>query len=542
MASFSYNPFSDKSLGDQYYGHIQKQSYTNQIDNSIRSSAKMLSAVTEIQSREIRNTIESSTLAQVSAINQANKAVCSSIESGFSQLDFQVENLTNLIGHGFAVLIEGQKITNKYLGQIEKLLHIPDSQKQRAFHIEEGIKFLKYAFSQPPESEYYTYALDEFKKAEAIDPKDFFSLYHIGFIYLKSIKHINVQLAEEYFKKSASFYLAEAYVSGTNVSKTLLEQQDYLLEAAEAYLYASEACYIQQKYAEAIELASKAWETYPALTKAGFMKAKYLAANNQVKEAVEVLEEAIHANRFLSIEVIPDLDLVTKPEVVNLLERLKDEAIQDAKASYVECCEEMMENSVLKPDVDKIGRLISHNNFLDAKRAKDMVTAEKTAILGQDHIEYTNNFLMVIKYEKALASVDLLHQGYKAEAEAKQAEEERVKVIERKEDVLRKMQAPILNEIVEIQTKLDKKNAKIKNMLMFYGISFSVLVLWLIVIPNDFARGLMSILLFAAIISSIIVLVRKRETAIYKKSLEEKSNQIRTLEMNIEEVRREQKR
>ena len=117
---------------------------------------------------------------------------------------------------------------------------------------------------------------------------------------------------------------------------------------------------------------------------------------------------------------------------------------------------------------------------------------------------------MVIKYEKALASVDLLHQGYKAEAEAKQAEEERVKVIERKEDVLRKMQAPILNEIVEIQTKLDKKNAKIKNMLMFYGISFSVLVLWLIIIPNDFARGLMSILLFAAIISSIIVLVRKR--------------------------------
>lgn len=542
MASFSYNPFSDKSLGDQYYGHIQNQSYTNQIENSIRSSAKMLSAVTEIQSREIRNTIESSTQAQVSAINQANKAVCLSIESGFSQLDFQVENLTNLIGHGFAVLIEGQKITNKYLGQIEKLLHIPDSQKQRAFHIEEGIKFLKYAFSQPPESEYYTYALDEFKKAEAIDPKDFFSLYHIGFIYLKSIKHINVQLAEEYFKKSASFYLAEAYVSGTNVSKALLEQQDYLLEAAEAYLYASEACYIQQKYAEAIELASKTWETYPALTKAGFMKAKYLAANNQVKEAVEVLEEAIRANRFLSIEVIPDLDLVTKPEVVNLLERLKDEAIQDAKASYVECCEEMMENSVLKPDVDKIGRLISHNNFLDAKRAKDMVTAEKTAILGQDHIEYTNNFLMVIKYEKALASVDLLHQGYKAEAEAKQAEEERVKVIERKEDVLRKMQAPILNEIVEIQTKLDKKNAKIKNMLMFYGISFSVLVLWLIIIPNDFARGLMSILLFAAIISSIIVLVRKRETSVYKKALEEKSNQIRTLEMNIEEVRREQKR
>ena len=142
MASFSYNPFSDKSLGDQYYGHIQNQSYTNQIENSIRSSAKMLSAVTEIQSREIRNTIESSTQAQVSAINQANKAVCLSIESGFSQLDFQVENLTNLIGHGFAVLIEGQKITNKYLGQIEKLLHIPDSQKQRAFHIKAKFRAL----------------------------------------------------------------------------------------------------------------------------------------------------------------------------------------------------------------------------------------------------------------------------------------------------------------------------------------------------------------------------------------------------------------
>lgn len=542
MASFSYNPFSDKSLGDQYYSHIQNQSYTNQIDNSIRSSATMLSAVTEIQSREIRNTIESSSKEQVAAIKQANNAVCSSIESGFSQLDFQVSNLTNLIGHGFSVLIEGQKITNKYLGQIEKLLHIPDSQKQRVFHIEEGIKFLKYAFSQPPDSEFYTYALDEFKKAEAIDPKDFFSLYHIGFIYLKSIKHIDAKLAEEYFRKSANFYLAEAHVSGTNVSKALLEQQDYFLEAAEAFLYASEACYIQQKYKEAIELASKAWETYPELTKAGFMKAKYLAANNQVKEAVEVLEDAIRANRFLSIEVIPDLDLVTKPEVVNLLERLKDEAIQEAKASYVQCCEEMMENSVLKPDVDKIGRLISHNNYLDAKRAVEMVSAEKTAILGNDKIKYTNDLLAVVKYEKALASVDQLHLQYIAEAEAKQAEEERIKVIERKEDVLRKVQAPILNEIAEIQTKLDKKNAKIKNMLLFYGIAYAILILLSIVAPNNIVTGLIRVLSFAAVISAVIILVRKRETGVYKKAIEEKSNQIRTLEMNIEDVRREQKR
>ena len=340
MAAFSHNPYSGDSYLNEYRKYLQNQNYVNQIDKAIRETGEMNAAVVTIQSQQVQDAIQVSSQRQRDAIIQSSNAICSTLESGFSDLNYglqdvkqEINGLSNLVGHGFSLLLEGQKMTNQYLGQIQNLLRIPDSQKQRVYHIEEGMKYLQNAFRQSSNSDFYTDALDEFKKSEAIEKKDFFSLYHIGFIYLKSNKHLDPKTAEAYFRNSARYYLAEALVSGTTVSNNLLTtHKGFLLEAAEAYLFAAEACYIQEKFSEAAQLAAEAWQTLPALTKAGFMHSKYLAANNQVNEATKNLEKVIRENRYFSMEVLSDLDLISKPEIVNLLFKLRVEAVQDAKA------------------------------------------------------------------------------------------------------------------------------------------------------------------------------------------------------------------
>lgn len=389
MAAFSYNYYSGDSYMNQYRKYLQNQNYVNQIDNAIRETGKMNAAVVAIQTREVRevqNAIHSASQRHSEAIEQASDAICSTLESGFSDLNYSLEDikdgingLSNLVGHGFSLVVEGQKITHKYLGQIQNLLRIPDSQKQRVYHIDEGMKYLQNAFRQSADSEFYSDALEEFKKSEAIEKKDFFSLFHIGFIYLKSNKHLDPKTSENYFRNSARYYLAEALVSGTNVSNSLLQShKGFLLEAAEAYLFAAEACYIQEKFSEATELAAEAWKTYPDMTKAGFMQAKYLAANKQANEAATVLEKVIRINRYLSMEVLADLDLTSKPEIINLIEKLRTEAVQEAKAKYELCSKVVLPNSIATEYLSSIDKLIKQETFLEAKEATDLLLASKT--------------------------------------------------------------------------------------------------------------------------------------------------------------------
>ena len=91
----------------------------NQIDDAIRETGKMNAAIIEIQTREIQNAIQVSSEVQADAIMQASYAICSTLENGFQGLNYRLEdikhgidNLTDLVGHGFSLLIEKQKITN----------------------------------------------------------------------------------------------------------------------------------------------------------------------------------------------------------------------------------------------------------------------------------------------------------------------------------------------------------------------------------------------------------------------------------------------
>ncbi|MCK9402825.1 MAG: hypothetical protein M0Q26_05450 [Chitinophagaceae bacterium] len=556
MANFSYNWYSGESRMSQYGKYLQNQNYVNQIDNAIRQTGEMNAAVVAIQTKEVQNAIQVSSQKHREAIEHASDAICSTLESGFTDLNYNLENindgihgLSNLVGHGFSLVVEGQKITHAYLGQIQNLLRIPDSQKQRVYHIDEGMKYLQNAFRQNSESDFYTDALEEFQAALEKEKKDFFSLYHIGFIYLKSTKHLDPKNAEIFFKNSARYYLAEALVNGTNVSNNLLQfHKGFLLEAAEALLFGAEACYLQEKFSAAVELAAEAWKTFPDMTKAGLMQAKYLAANQQVAEAVKILEKAIRINRFLSMEVLPDLDLNSKPEILNLIEKLRIEAVQEAKAKYELCSKVILPNSIATSRLSLIDKLIKHETFLEAKEATDLLLVSNTwTISSGANISSQGQVLAKISSQEFTGSI----------IDFVKFERERVLALPRANNLIRieeieRQKASIQNEINGLQSQVDSQNSELGQKWKMWG---GGLLIWLaglaIAIAIGSAHGLIEVLLVllcAAIIylggavlavALVVFIVNSMSTGVAVSSLNSDiGNKNNTIEKLNKEIRK----
>jgi len=481
MAAFTYNFYSNENYISQYRSYLQSQDFVNQIDTSIRETGQMNAAIITIQSREVQNTINHSCGKITDAIHSASRAICSTLENGFTDINDnlygikdEIIGLSNLVGHGFSLVVEGQKITHNYLGKIQNLLRIPDSQKQRVYHIEEGMKYFQNAIRESPDSDFYTDALEEFKKSEDIEKKDYFSLYHIGLIHLSSTKHLEPSIAESYFRNAARYYLAEALISGTNFSNSLLNSNnEFLLEAAEAYLFAAKACYIQQKFADAASLALEAWKTFPELVKAGFEQAKYLAANGDAKLAATVLEKVIRTNRFLSREVSSDSDLISKQEIIVLLGNLKIEAVNEARNKFRVCSEIIIPNSIAKDYLKSIEKLIQLNAFLESKEAADMLVESKKWTIAQganispqgqllakiSSLDFTGSVMDFVKFESERVLflpkvINLIHI-----------------------EELEKQKQPLQSEIKNLQSQVDSNNSELSKNWKRWFIAFIMVFL-----------------------------------------------------------------
>lgn len=387
--SFSFNPYSKEDFNNQYFQNLQNQNYVSQIVNSIQDQNNFNKKLNSFQSEEIKKTINLLSEEQSDAVFIASQAICNKLENEFlslndnlEQLRFDVKELSRTIRVGSQMIVEQLKITNNLLGEIKSLLKIPDSQKQRVYHINEGLKYLYNANNQTIESDFYTDSLDEFKKAVQIESKDYFSLYYIGFIFLKSKKHFDPQEAEKYFRNSARYYLSESFYGREFANSILIPEEDYILEATFALLYAAEACYLQNKIDDAASLAKEAWTVSPSFSKAGFYQAKYLAASNKVPEAVSILEQVIKVDHQIYISVFSDLDLISKSEIVLCLEKIKNNTLKVALEIINECKNTMIEGSIGNTELIEIDQLILKNNFLDYKMAVNLLTKENDRVFS----------------------------------------------------------------------------------------------------------------------------------------------------------------
>lgn len=405
MATFYYNRFSNENYLSQWSKHIQNQSYIEDVTKSvINSSGKQtrdFSVIVSHQTKEMGDTIKTASREQVAAIQQSTNVICGTLETGFELLSDNLQEISYGIGDlrselndmasmldwKLSLLIEQQRITNLLMGNIAVLLRIPDIQKERQYHIEQGIKFLKNAIF---DTDFFEDSLTNLLKAEKIEPTDFFALHRIGLIYMYSPRHLSINKAEEYFKKAAKYAIAETnlgasvttnYLTG-NLNKNLSEQtptnDSIRLQAAESYLFAGRSCYIQGKFIDAAEYASKGFSIVPQMVEAGFTQAKALAANNNETQAALVLERVINTDRFYSLKTLSDLDLCPKPSIQTLLKKLHKESTEKASQLLHQCREQQIRGSNASDYLDKIEKLVNKNTYLTSKKAIDLLEKNKS--------------------------------------------------------------------------------------------------------------------------------------------------------------------
>jgi hypothetical protein len=350
----------------------------NFIGNKIGSVANMLTSSLE----KGFNTLNSSLIKIDNGIETANLHL-SNIRSGvntanthLSNINAGIQNVNNnlivlgkLVGQGFSVLHNQLSQSNKQLGQILQELKIPETQRERRYHIEEGTKYLIFAL-QNGDALYFDDAFEEFNTALTFEKKDWFSWFNIGLIHLRSKEHINLQKAIDAFKRMVHYGRAE-------IAYTKNENLEYKID--EAHLYMAEAYYLQQEFKNAVLETEQCLHTKD---KADFMKVKYLSATNEKQDkqlATEILSKLINQNPYITLQILEDDDILKNEQVLSLLEKIRVEKNKDARDIFTRI--KLGDTQ----EVKQIELLISTGAYLDAYEAIELAKALDNAIEDETH-------------------------------------------------------------------------------------------------------------------------------------------------------------
>lgn len=242
-------------------------------------------------------------------ISNVNKILLYGINSVNQNLSQNFAALTANISQAIGSIcyrIEQEEVVLKL---ILDELEMPESQRERRYHIKEGIKYYNKGISSG-DCLYFEDALDEFNTAVAIERKDFLSWYFLGMIYLYSSDNLDIDRALSAFNKYIHY--ADA-----------LPKKHSLYE--EAWIMKAECQYLMQDY----ELAYKSVEQFKSNNvKASLRAIKYLSASgdeSNQKMAVKILEQLMQQNPYIVIQVLEDYDILSNDFV---LEYIADYKIQ----------------------------------------------------------------------------------------------------------------------------------------------------------------------------------------------------------------------
>lgn len=415
---FFYDRISGLSGIKQYENYLDNQIYINQLKQFTRDPINY-------QLIEVRRAIGKSNNDIKETFNYTTEKVFGTLETGFNQIADKLENgfgqisgelgdinwrlndlneglnnLYSMLDWKTDLLIEEQKITNVYLGHITNLLKIPDSQKQRAYFVEQGLTFLKNAIVEDYHSDFYSDALEEFLKARDIEPKDYFCLQKLGIIYLRSIKNADISKADEYFRASARYAkaLANATTSSNvnNAQKKYNQNLDYTLsketlieEAAYSLYYASQCNYILNKLPEAIKLSKEAFELKP-IAEYGYNFAKNLAANSEVIEAANILKKVIELDYSFVNKIFRDQDLNTQKAVLKMFESETHKLIEEVEKAFAYLRLIMNEKNPLFNEVINLQKEFYPKTYINARITKEKLFGDNSGnslyeVISENH-------------------------------------------------------------------------------------------------------------------------------------------------------------
>lgn len=328
----------------------------------------------------------------VAGLNQLD----SHVVAGLNQLDIHVlagfAALGSNISQAASVIQYQLQQSEVVLRQILDELRIPESQRERRYHIEEGMKYFNKGM-QSGDCLYFEDALDEFSTAISIERKDFFSWYYTGMIYLYSKEHISPEKALSAFDRYIHY--ADA-----------LPQRHNLFD--EAIMMKAECKYLMQDVDAAYCLVEKLVSNS---TKAALRAMKYLSAStdsNKQQQAVGILKDLMQQNPYIVMQILEDYDLLSNTFITDYLSKFKIEVSKEIKQLISNLDIEMkslMEYSLsrYKNITDELNALKARAKYICDLGVVDALMLREKLLMMLEKIRETINML----YLKAHGLVDL---------------------------------------------------------------------------------------------------------------------------------------
>lgn len=321
---FTYwNPFDNEApgLGQSFLNYVR--------DTSIAEyGARIVGSYIREANKNQAELLEDLSSRHISAMNDGFESTIEAIEDGFRFLDQRMGRIE-----------QGIINANILLENINELLKLPDSEKQRQRHIELGLKFSNQSLK---DSDLAIDSRDEFESALKLMPQDWFVLQQLGIIYLHS-KHIqDLKKAKDYFLKAAKYARVEnsdsAHIINWYFKKTLSPQnnqesddsasdnelplKDFILDC---YLNAALCAYIETNFSEAASLALKAVEISSQNIKAIFLFSKYSARSGDIQNATSYVLTMLKNVPYMVDAISSERELNNIPEVIAAINYIKND-------------------------------------------------------------------------------------------------------------------------------------------------------------------------------------------------------------------------
>lgn len=358
----------DKSLVD--YGTDKLGSFIQQ------ASRENVQAIEEASQKQVKATIASGMLQAKAIQDAANK------------IGFKLDNVSNelkFLNRRMDIAIEQQRINQLNL---EELLRIPDSEKERLKTIKAGVHFFMASSNDP---DLFDDALEEFMKALEMKKQDYFVLHKIGCIYLFSQKHLNPEKALDFFIRAGKYAAADSITDSSVGSEKLKGDFNYIdstsdrkqicLLAADSYDKAALTSYILGDDGQAVHFQELAVKSHTE-GKNLFNLAKYLFRIGD-NNAIDRLNDAIELDPGMLNAIFCDADIVSSPLIPDFVNQKWAELDNSIEESIISLLQKQNSNNridLLRIELTKKAYdCINKKNYAKAKTMTSIImTDDKT--------------------------------------------------------------------------------------------------------------------------------------------------------------------
>ena len=357
---------------DEFFGKEPRYPHTL-IQSHIAKEVEKQNEVIRDSSDKLRASIINSTSDVCGTLENGFELMVKTNLKGFNNIDNSLQAIDSTLNWGFSKLIELDRQRNILLNDIIALLNIPDIEKERKLNIERGLDFFK---KSKIDSSFLTDSKKYFEVALGLEENDYFVLYNLGLIHLFSTEYLDFNKAKQCFLKAAKYSNADIQFSSTEYLSHKSSFNNPINSksiATYSYLYASRCENKLGDNNSALQLSLKAYELSPGIVEVAYDTSKYLAITGDLERSKNVLSKAIELDRFLTIKVLKDHDLIKHQQIKSLLESKKNNALDKGNELYIECQNIISSNSEFTEELSKISSLLLKKTYLDSMAAIDLL-------------------------------------------------------------------------------------------------------------------------------------------------------------------------